>query len=64
MFLVLMTHDKKKYYFQYLDKNMLVLKEELNEANFERVLSVIWESSALSLHNTIMLSIDVIIISC
>ncbi len=38
---------------------MIVLKEELNEMNFERVLAVIWESSAQSLHDTIMLSIDV-----
>jgi len=44
---------------QYLDKNMILLKEELTETNFERVLTVIWESSAQSLNDTIMLSIEV-----
>lgn len=49
----------KESLLQYLDENMVVLKDELNESNFERVLAVIWESSAQSLHDTIMLSIDV-----
>ena len=44
---------------QYLDNNMVVLKDELNETNFERILSIIWESSAHSLQDIIMLSIDV-----
>ena len=44
---------------QYLDKNMLLLKEKLNEANFEKVLSIIWESSAKSLSDTIHVSIEV-----
>ena len=43
----------------YLDKNMLLLKEKLNEANFEKVLSIIWESSAKSLSDTIHVSIEV-----
>jgi len=43
----------------YLDKNLIVLKERLNEKNFERILSVIWESSAHSLSETIQISIEV-----
>ena len=38
---------------EYLDKNLILLKEKLNCTNFERILSVIWESSAHSLHETI-----------
>ena len=49
----------KETLIQYLDKNMIVLKEELNETNFDRILSVIWECSAQSLSDTINLSIDV-----
>ena len=49
----------KETLLQYLDKNMIVLKEKLNDANFEKVLAVIWESSALSLADTITLSIEV-----
>ena len=44
----------------YLDKNLIVLKEKLNETNFDRILTVIWESSAQSLNDTIHLSIEVI----
>ena len=43
----------------YLDKNLIVLKEKLNETNFDRILSVIWDSSAQSLNDTIHLSIEV-----
>lgn len=43
----------------YLDKNLIVLKEKLNETNFDRILTVIWESSAQSLSDTIQLSIEV-----
>ena len=43
----------------YLDKNLVVLKEKLNETNFERILTVIWESSAQSLSDIIQLSIEV-----
>lgn len=43
----------------YLDKNLIVLKQRLNEKNFDRILSAIWESSAQSLAETIQLSIDV-----
>ena len=43
----------------YLDKNLIVLKEKLNETNFDRILTVIWESSAQSLNDTIHLSIEV-----
>ncbi len=49
----------KETLLQYLDKNMIILKEELNQKNFERVLSLIWESSAQSLNGIIMISIDV-----
>lgn len=44
---------------EYLDNNMIVLKEELNDTNFDRILSVIWECSALSLNETITRSIHV-----
>ena len=43
----------------YLDKNLIVLKEKLNDTNFDRILTVIWESSAQSLSDTIHLSIEV-----
>ena len=43
---------------EYLDKNLILLKENLNSTNFYRVLNVIWESSAQSLHDTISLSIE------
>ena len=43
---------------EYLDKNLIQLKDELNGSNFDRVLTVIWESSAHSLHETISLSIE------
>ena len=58
-FILVITQQHLCYSLQYLDKNMIILKEELNASNFERVLAVIWESSAQSLHDTIMLSIDV-----
>lgn len=38
--------------------NLVVLKETLNEENFDRILTVIWESSAQSLNDTIQLSIE------
>jgi len=43
----------------YLDKNLIVLKERLNEENFERILTIIWESSAQTLAETIQYNIDV-----
>ncbi len=42
----------------YLDKNLILLKDHLTQVNFDRVLTVIWESSAQSLHETITLSIE------
>ena len=42
----------------YLDKNLVLLKEKLNVSNFDRILTVIWESSAQSLHETISVSIE------
>ena len=41
----------------YLDKNLVVLKENLNKENFDRIRSVIWESSAQKLDETIQASI-------
>ena len=35
----------------FLDENLLLLKENLTDANFQRVLAVIWESSA-QVHRT------------
>ena len=35
---------------EYLDKNLVVLKENLNKENFDRIRSVIWESSVSCLH--------------
>jgi len=46
----------------YLDKNLIVLKERLNEENFERILTIIWESSAQTLAETIQYNIDVSIL--
>ena len=42
----------------YLDTNLILLKDKLNATNFDRVLTVIWESSAHSLHETISVSIE------
>lgn len=49
----------KENLLQYLDKNIVVLKDELHETNFERILSVIWDSSAHSLADIINISIEV-----
>lgn len=49
----------KETLIQYLDKNMIVLKERLNKDNFDKILSVIWECSAQSLADIIHLSIEV-----
>ena len=35
---------------EYLDKNLVVLKDNLNKENFDRIRSVIWESSVSCLH--------------
>ena len=43
---------------EYLDNNLILLKDQLNVTNFDRVLTVIWESSAQSLHETISVSIE------
>ena len=43
---------------EYLDNNLILLKDQLNITNFDRVLTVIWESSAQSLHETISVSIE------
>ena len=47
---------KKKIYF--LKICIYFLQEKLNGPNFDRVLAVIWESSAHSLHDTISISIE------
>jgi len=38
---------------KYLDENLILLKENLTERNFDRILDVIWECSAQTLENTI-----------
>ena len=42
----------------YLDDNLVMLKKYLTEDNFERVLAVIWESSAQTLEELIYVCID------
>ena len=42
----------------YLDENLVLLKRNLTEDNFERVLAVIWESSAQTLEETIHVCIE------
>ena len=42
----------------YLDDNLVLLKRNLTEDNFERVLAVIWESSAQTLEELIYVCID------
>ena len=42
----------------YLDDNLVTLKNNLTEDNFERVLAVIWESSAQTLEELIYVCID------
>lgn len=48
----------KESLLSYLDKNLLLLKEKLNDTNFDRILSVIWDSSAQTLEDTIYVSIE------
>lgn len=57
----LVSYDarEKDALLQYLDKNLIVLKEELNDTNFERILAVIWDCSAKSLSDIINISIEV-----
>ncbi len=59
MLKILATGRDSETLINYLDQNLIVLKEKLNETNFERILSVIWESSAQSLSDTIQISIEV-----
>jgi len=42
----------------YLDDNLLLLKKNLTQDNFQRVLAVIWESSAQTLEETIYVCIE------
>jgi len=42
----------------YLDENLVLLKQNLTEDNFDRVLAVIWESSAQTLEETIYMCIE------
>ncbi|XP_040580539.1 protein unc-13 homolog 4B [Lepeophtheirus salmonis] len=56
--LVAYAGTNKDTLISYLDANLILLKDKLTVANFERVLSVIWESSAHSLNDTIQLSIE------
>merc|ERR1711902_100723 len=48
----------KNAVLNYLDENLVLLKKKLTEDNFERVLAVIWESSAQTLEELIYLCID------
>ena len=48
----------KNAVLNYLDENLVLLKKNLTEDNFERVLAVIWESSAQTLEELIYLCID------
>ena len=43
----------------YLDENLVLLKQNLTDDNFERILAVIWESSAQTLEETIYMCIEV-----
>jgi len=42
----------------YLDENLVLLKQNLTDDNFERILAVIWESSAQTLEETIYMCIE------
>ena len=48
----------KNAVLNYLDDNMVLLKKNLTDDNFERVLAVIWESSAQTLEELIYVCID------
>ena len=48
----------KNAILNYLDENLVLLKKNLTEDNFERVLAVIWESSAQTLEELIYVCID------
>ena len=53
------TENSSENLINYLDKNLIVLKEKLNDTNFDRILTKIWESLAQSLSDTMHLSIKV-----
>ena len=48
----------KNAVLNYLDENLIMLKRNLTDDNFERVLAVIWESSAQTLEELIYVCID------
>ena len=48
----------KNAVLNYLDENLVMLKKNLTDDNFERVLAVIWESSAQTLEELIYVCID------
>jgi len=48
----------KNAVLNYLDENLIMLKRNLTDDNFERVLAVIWESSAQTLEELIYVFID------
>ena len=50
----------KKAILNYLDENLVLLKQNLTDENFERILGVIWESSAQTLEETIYICIEVL----
>lgn len=48
----------KNSLLNFLDENLVLLKDNLTEDNFQRILAVIWESSAQTLEETIYLCIE------
>eukprot|EP00092_Neocalanus_flemingeri_P041502 GFUD01045197.1.p1 GENE.GFUD01045197.1~~GFUD01045197.1.p1 ORF type:complete len:1194 (+),score=262.01 GFUD01045197.1:849-4430(+) len=56
--LVTYASRDKTAILNYLDENLVLLKQNLTEDNFERILAVIWESSAQTLEETIYMCIE------
>jgi len=48
----------KNSLLNFLDENLVLLKDNLTDDNFQRILAVIWESSAQTLEETIYLCIE------
>lgn len=56
--LVTYASKDKNAILNYLDENLVLLKQNLTEDNFERILAIIWESSAQTLEETIYMCIE------
>ena len=56
--LVTYASRDKTAVLKYLDENLVMLKDNLTEDNFDRVLAVIWDSSAQTLEELIYVCID------